>query len=86
MAAAVWRSLKLSAEPGAALAGTGAVLEKGLGYRQACARALKRVLPGVELRDPHLPAVAGAVLLALQVAGVATDGAVLARLRVSTGA
>ena len=86
MAAAVWTTLDLGAEAGAGLAGTGSVLEKSPIYRGACSRALERALPGVALVDPHLPAIAGAVLLALQVAGIASEGAVLARLRVSTGA
>ena len=84
MAGAVWRALALAEEPGAALAGTGSVLEKSLVYRRAVSRALAQAVPGVALSEPHLPAVAGAVLLALQVAGVCTEGAVLARLRVST--
>lgn len=83
MAAAVWRALRLQDEPGAALSGTGSVLEKSPVYRRACADALAPLLPGVPLAAPHLPAVAGAVLLALQVAGVPTEGAVLERLRVS---
>jgi len=85
MAAAVWRQLGLVDEPNAALAGTGSVLEKGLVYRRACMAALARELPGVTLIEPHLPAVAGAVLLALGVAGVATEGPVMARLRVAAG-
>lgn len=84
MVGAVWRALDLPHEPGAALAGTGSVLEKSLVYRRAAARAVAQVLPDVALGEPHLPSVAGAVLLALQVAGVCTEGAVLARLRVST--
>ncbi len=83
MAAAVWRSLRLQEERGATLAGTGSVLEKSPVYRRACADALAHMLPGVPLAEPHLPAVAGAVLLALQVAGVPTEGPVLERLRVS---
>lgn len=85
MVAAVWRVLGLASEPLAALAGTGSVLEKGLVYRKACAAELAKVLPGVVLVEPHLPPVAGAVLLALQVAGVSTDGPVMARLRVAAG-
>lgn len=85
MVAAVWRSLALAEVAGATLAGTGSVLEKGLVYRRACADALATVLPGVVLAEPHLPAVAGAVLLALQVAGVSSEGAVMARLRVAAG-
>lgn len=85
MVAAVWRALDLTNERDAALAGTGSVLEKGLVYRRACAAALARVLPGVVLAEPHLPAVAGAVLLALQVAGVTIEGSVMARLRVAAG-
>lgn len=85
MVAAVWRALALAEEPAAALAGTGSVLEKGLVYRKACAAALARDVSGVALAEPHLPAVAGAVLLALQVAGVTIEGAVMARLRVAAG-
>jgi N-acetylglucosamine kinase-like BadF-type ATPase len=85
MVAAVWRALGLASEPKAALAGTGSVLEKGLVYRKACADALAKEVPGVVLAEPHLPSVAGAVLLALQVAGVSTDGPVMARLRVAAG-
>lgn len=86
MAAAVWRSLNLQTDPEAALAGTGSVLEKSLIYRKACARALAATIGGLTLQEPHLPSVAGAVLLALQVAGIKPEGATMARLRVSTAA
>jgi len=83
MAAAVWRRLSMGGEPSSGLAGTGSVLEKSPVYRQACRAALEKVLPGVPLEEPHLPAVAGAVVMALRVAGVEVAGAVLERLRVA---
>jgi N-acetylglucosamine kinase-like BadF-type ATPase len=85
MAAAVWSKLDLGTDATAALAGTGSVLEKSPVYREACARALAKALPGIALSEPHLTGVAGAVLLALQVAGIATEGAVMARLQIAAG-
>jgi N-acetylglucosamine kinase-like BadF-type ATPase len=85
MAAAVWRVLELDKDAGARLAGTGSLLEKSVVFRRACAAALTEALPGVALLEPHLPSVAGAVLLALQVAGVAAEGPVMARLELAAG-
>lgn len=85
MAAAVWRKLEFGTGDGAALAGTGSVLEKSDVYRRACREALTTVLPGIPLADPHLPAVAGAVVLALQIAGVTVERPLLARLEIAAG-
>lgn len=85
-AAAVLGRLGAGAPALPRLAGAGGLLENHAIYFARVGAAVSRRLPGVRLESPQLSPVAGALLLALEMAGVAHTAEVLQRLGRETAA
>lgn len=69
MAAAAGRRLTDDKPDGLRFAGAGGLLEHNPSYFARVAKALAARVPGARLEPPQLPPIAGAVLLALEMAG-----------------
>jgi N-acetylglucosamine kinase-like BadF-type ATPase len=80
-AVAVLRRLGTGTPPALRLAAAGGLLENHEEYFERVGAAVSHHLPDVVLEPPQLSPVAGAVLLALEMAGVAPSADIVQRVR-----